>query len=569
MQKIIKKISAYCAKNWFFLLLLILTIIMRFYQLGKVPSSLYIDELAMLVDAKSLTNTGRDIYGKSFFQATFLSYGDYKLPVYIWLASASVKVFGVNEFALRLPSALAGLASLLITYLLAKKLFAKKENDKQLLKILVLVVLAFAPWSFLFSRTGFEGHVGQMLLALAVLLLFYALKKHWLIIIASAVASLAVYAYFSVRFVWPVIYLMFGLIFFFKKNSASKNQRFLLKKLMMFLLGGLIFILLLQPLYKNEYYLASNQFRLSAKSVLNIKDWAVESNILREQTGNNLLSRLFYHRHFLLIQSLAKNYAQNLSLNFLFFEGDSNLRHGTGQHGLFLWPLTLPFIIGFLSLLRKNFSVFAFLFVWIIIAFLPASVPMEVPHALRSLNALVPLALMIVFGLKELILFGQQNKINNLALNFFYLILFISNLVFLEFYFKQYPTTSALFWQDKHKEFILELLKREKEVDYIYVQPFSSEAWLGFLAYGQNLTDFSSLQFMGDDLYQISSKIELKELNKDQWANIFEKHHSFIVAGRYAWYLNDWPKNTNNLKEASWINNSLGEKEFIIMYYEN
>jgi 4-amino-4-deoxy-L-arabinose transferase-like glycosyltransferase len=43
-----------------------------------------------------------------------------KPPVTYWLIAASVKVLGVNEFAARLPAALAALATLLAVYLLAK-----------------------------------------------------------------------------------------------------------------------------------------------------------------------------------------------------------------------------------------------------------------------------------------------------------------------------------------------------------------------------------------------------------------------------------------------------------------
>ena len=67
-------------------------------------------------------------------------------------------------------------------------------------------------------------------------------------------------------------------------------------------------------------------------------DYALESNILREQAGNTFFSRFFYHRHFLLLKQLARNYTDFFSLNTLFMQGDNNLRHSTGTHGLFLFP---------------------------------------------------------------------------------------------------------------------------------------------------------------------------------------------------------------------------------------
>ncbi len=567
-----KKIIVAIKQQWLFLLLFSAIIFVRFYQLGKIPFSLYIDELAMLVDAKSLANTSCDMHNKPFFQAMFFSYGDYKLPVYIWLASLSVKLFGVNEFALRLPSALAGLGTIFVIILLAKELFLdtkkahlKKQSVVSILKICSIVVVGFSPWSLLFSRTGFEGHVGQFFLSLAVLLLFLSKKNKWLILLSPFAAALSVYTYFSVRFVWPIIYLAWGVLFLFttKKNSFNK------KNLVLFIIGGLIFASLLQPMHQNEYYSDSNKFRLSTKSVLTLKDWPVEANKLREITDNTIIDRIFYHRHLLLMQALAKNYAKNLSFNFLFLTGDDNLRHGTGEHGLFLWPLIFPFLLGLISLAKNNFKVFTFLIIWWLTALLPASAPMEVPHALRSLNALTPIALLIIFGLKKICSFGLKNAKLKFTACLYFLILGITTFLFLEFYFIQYPAKSALAWQDKHKEFALTILNLQDATDYIYVQPsFSSEPWLAFLAYDKSLQDFSNLKFVDGNVDKIDQKIEFKILNKHELSNIFPFHKNFIIAGNYYWYLNHWPKDTPYLKETKFIYNSLGDKEFIILIYE-
>lgn len=580
MKKIINKIIAVLKQKWPFLLLFGAAIFVRFYQLGKIPLSLYIDELAILVDAKSLANTGYDMHGKPFFQAMFLSYGDYKLPVYVWLAALGVKLFGVNEFALRLPSALAGVGTIFVMILLAKELFSDTKKTPSIvsacrdniLKICSIIVVGFSPWSLLFSRTGFEGHVGQFFLSLAVLLLFLSKKNKWLILVSPFVAALSVYTYFSVRFVWPIIYLAWGILFLFttgkKFKSAFKNNNFNKKKFAFFVISGLIFIALLQPMHRNEYYSDSNKFRLSTRSVLNLKDWPVEANKLREITDNTIVDRIFYHRHLLLMKALAENYTKNLSLNFLFLTGDSNLRHGTQEHGLFLWPLIIPFLLGLISLAKNNFKVFSFLIIWWLIALLPASAPMEVPHALRSLNALAPIALLIIFGLKKTYLLSTKNIKLKFTACLYFLILGIAAFSFLEFYFIQYPIKSALAWQDKHKEFAITLLNLQDTTEYIYVHPFSSEPHLAFLAYDKSLQNFSSLEFIDGNVNKIDQKIEFKILNKHEWQNIFPFHKNFIIAGNYYWYLNHWPKDATYLKNTKFIYNSLGDKEFVILIYE-
>ncbi|MBT6401561.1 phospholipid carrier-dependent glycosyltransferase [candidate division WWE3 bacterium] len=48
-----------------------------------------------------------------------------KPPLYIWMAAISMKLFGITEFAGRLPSALLGFSTLFIVYQLSKRMFNK------------------------------------------------------------------------------------------------------------------------------------------------------------------------------------------------------------------------------------------------------------------------------------------------------------------------------------------------------------------------------------------------------------------------------------------------------------
>ena len=49
-----------------------------------------------------------------------------KPPLLYWINAASMKIFGLNEFAARLPSALCGLLTLLTTYLIARRLYDRR-----------------------------------------------------------------------------------------------------------------------------------------------------------------------------------------------------------------------------------------------------------------------------------------------------------------------------------------------------------------------------------------------------------------------------------------------------------
>src|SRR3989344_5610112 len=110
------------SKNSLFLILIVLfAFLIRFIAIDKFPPSLNWDEVSHGYNAYSILTTGKDEWGQPF-PAIFRAYGDYKLPVYIYIATITEAIFGVNALGVRLPSILAGTLSVFFTYLLAIKL---------------------------------------------------------------------------------------------------------------------------------------------------------------------------------------------------------------------------------------------------------------------------------------------------------------------------------------------------------------------------------------------------------------------------------------------------------------
>src|SRR5579872_659138 len=131
--------------------------VVRFWQLGTNAPSLTWDEVAWGYNAYSLGIDGRDEFGK-FLPYTYLeSFGDFKPPVYAYLTVLPVKIFGLNEFATRFPSAFFGSLTVLLTYFLVKRIFPKSPH-KQLYALVSSGVLAISPWHIMLSRAAFEAN---------------------------------------------------------------------------------------------------------------------------------------------------------------------------------------------------------------------------------------------------------------------------------------------------------------------------------------------------------------------------------------------------------------------------
>src|SRR3989344_6012254 len=114
-------------KHWLLVLIVILGFILRFVWITRVPPSLNWDEVNHGWNAYSILKTGRDEWGKAFPIANFRAYGDYPLPLNLYLTIPFVATLGLNEIALRLPHALLGVLSVLSTYFLALGLTKKKN----------------------------------------------------------------------------------------------------------------------------------------------------------------------------------------------------------------------------------------------------------------------------------------------------------------------------------------------------------------------------------------------------------------------------------------------------------
>lgn len=520
-------------------LFLAIGLFFRLYHFGSVPVSLYWDEIAILVDAKAIAATGLDMHGRPWYQIMFPSYGDYKLPVYIWLAAISVKLLGVTQVALRTPALFTGLATMGVTALTGYLLFTQPlgKDDKpaslgwpKLVALFSLLVVAVSPWAIMFSRSGFEGYVGQLFLGLAVAAQLRSNQKMRWLIFVPVFAAIATYSYFSVRFVWPLLFVVAQLLFGLKWHSPLPSifKQFVITTA----IPLLCYAAFLLPMIRSPLYHDSNQFRLSTTSILNLKDYALISNELRELGGNSNLDRVLYHRHVLLFRELAFNLADHLNPNFLFLTGDSNLRHGTSRHGLFLWPFVLPFLIGLFFLLKRYPQQGFYLLWWWLVALAPAAIPDTTPHALRSLNALIPLSLIIGVGCSVLWVWGSEQVLNTESwirrslLVFFMAAVTFSLVEFGLYYFIAYPQQSAHSWQAGYKETALFLAEKAKQVDIVYNEFPDIRLYLWIMAFtdipADQFATWESKYWMFDPVANVTAKtFDPNHLQSNQSVGVF------------------------------------------------
>ena len=153
------------------LIFIVLGTFFRFYRIGLLPNGLQQDEASIGYEAYCLANFGTDRNGYPFpvYPITWGSGGG--SPLLIYLNVITTKLFGSNVFALRFVPAFLGSLTLVLFYLLLRKMW----NER--IALAGLAVLALTPWHIVLSRWSLDSNTMPFWLCLATLLFVMAVRS--------------------------------------------------------------------------------------------------------------------------------------------------------------------------------------------------------------------------------------------------------------------------------------------------------------------------------------------------------------------------------------------------------
>ncbi|WP_429770575.1 glycosyltransferase family 39 protein [Bacillus smithii] len=157
-----------------FLLLgiLLLSIFLNFYRLKDAGSNTY-----YTVAVKSMLTSFHTFFYASFDPAGFITVD--KPPVALWIQALSAYLFGLSDFSVLLPEALAGVISVWLMYVIIKPQFGRKAA------LLSSLVLACTPIFVAVVRTNNVDSILIMTLLVATWSLMKAVEKQkirWLLL---------------------------------------------------------------------------------------------------------------------------------------------------------------------------------------------------------------------------------------------------------------------------------------------------------------------------------------------------------------------------------------------------
>lgn len=396
-------------RNSFLLLSFIIAtaIVLRLLYLGSAPNGFFCDEASRGYDAYSILLTGYDRHGE-FFPLYTKSFGDYPSSLYVFFTIPFVYLLGLSEFAVRLPAALSGVVTIPLLYMVVKEFFNIKTA------LITCGLLTISPWHIQFSRNASGGYLLWLLFFLMALIFFIKAVKRRpnFLLVSMALFSLSCYSYYSARVFVPLFVSSLYLIYW--------RELWIIRKITA--LSLLLLVIYITPQF---LFWISPEGMARAGATLEI----------------SFLKNLYYYLSF-------------FDPSFLFFKGDTNLRHSILNMGqLYMYEivlLTIGLIVVVARSKRKEYSV---ILLWLLLYPVPASLTGPA-HAGRAIIGAPLFSLISAIGMAELWEFFKRDRSKKLFLITTSTIIMISLILFIKRYFIDYPKYSASNWQYGMKEIV-------------------------------------------------------------------------------------------------------------------
>lgn len=367
------------------------------YKLGQVPHGMTWDEAAIGYNGYAVITTRRDEWLQRL-PMSFRSFGDYKAPLGIYINGLFTTLLGMKLWVVRLPFALAGIASVLGMVLLTEQLLRRylKIDLARSWALAAGVLFLTEPWFLHFARVGFESGLALGFLIWGSWSLVWLLSRPtpstWrskkgaihagAILITAVWLVAAIYSYHAGKLVVPIIAGL--LVCLCLGPGIFKRWREVAALLLISLIG---LVPLLKDLFLGSGGERFNQVTLFSKGLL----------------PGELLAALF------------TNTLAHLDPRFIIGGLTPTLRHGDGAWGILLPTagvllLTGLVLIGWcavrkilgakppIDLSSGDVSLLVVGWLWGVVGFVPAILGVDVPHSNRALLALPGAILVIIIA---------------------------------------------------------------------------------------------------------------------------------------------------------------------------
>jgi 4-amino-4-deoxy-L-arabinose transferase-like glycosyltransferase len=452
-------------KRWILAFILVVAAVLRLLHLGSIPPSLTPDEAALGYNAYSILKTGRDEYGK-FMPIIFKSFGDYKPGFYIYLTVPSVAILGLNEFAVRFPSAVAGVFSVFLIYLIVKKLFSDEK-----LALIASFIAAINPWSVFFSRGAWEVNVALALTLAGIYFFFVSFERKKYLLLSIFFFALTLITYQGAKLSTGIVVVI--LLVLYWKEIVKFDKKTLFS-------GILVGVVVSIPIILS--FFQGGTGRLEVFSVFSYPRSNDYIQAMLDEGGEKIGDvnyYLFHSESVNFLRGILGRFFNHFSPRFLFFEGDwTNAQHGSPYQGVLLLGDIIFLAAGVISLIRQKVKrEIIFVWLWTFLSVLPAILSRDQVHNVRALNLSVPLIIILAFGAVSVL---NLKNVWKVIIGLIYIGGFV---YYLDSYFIHLPIHNSEFWQYGYKQIVETVTPIQGNYKTVRVQQSFAQPYIYFLFY--------------------------------------------------------------------------------------
>ncbi|MBX4205104.1 MAG: glycosyltransferase family 39 protein [Candidatus Doudnabacteria bacterium] len=220
-------------QNYLLIIILLVAIFFRFYQIKTFPGGLFPDEAANGLDINSIF--------KGDIQP-FYERGNGREALFFYLLAASVSVFGRGPWQHHIVTGMVGVTEVLATYFLTKRLFGKN------VALLASFFMACSSYAVMLNRNGFRANLIPLFTTLTFLFIvkffqtpeFQAKSRALSALLAGLSFGLGFYTYISYRMMIPLLIGMGFLLWMANRSQTRELFRRYTKPKIIFATGFII-----------------------------------------------------------------------------------------------------------------------------------------------------------------------------------------------------------------------------------------------------------------------------------------------------------------------------------------
>ena len=448
--------------------------LLRVWKVEEIPPGVNRDEASLGYTAYSILKTGRDEYGV-LFPLSIKSFGDWKLPLYVYLDIIPVKLFSLTEFSVRLPSVFFGTLTILVFYFLILELMGR-HTHKKTIALAGAFSLSVSPWHIHFSRVASEANIAVFLVSFGFYLFIKGIKNNFLLAVSAVVLALSLYTYHGNHIFTPLFFIILVCKLIHLRKDKKTIGVFILPFI---ILATLIFA---QTVFSADKTKISGLLTTSDTYLVYDK---VNLSRLEHDDVTLISTKAFHNKIGLFLENFIYGYVKGFSPEFLFIKGGGNLQHNIPDFGNLYILESVFIILGVYFLFARSYPWRWLILLWVLIAPLPAAITRDAPHSARML-AILPLPyLLSAIGFVEIISGVKPKRILKVFTMLLVILFSINISVYLDRYFVHFSLKSEFAWGGGYKKLVQEVGAISNQYNEILMDRPDYSPYIYFLFYNQ------------------------------------------------------------------------------------